>query len=104
LIERGGWRAEHFVPHCLAVQASAALFDDKEGGLSQRHLASQLIAEDFLIALKEFEAVLVEANRNDLVAGLLFEERHHVDIISYTIVQCLRKRSSLGEWMQEEFS
>jgi hypothetical protein len=25
-------------------------------------------------------------------------------MFSYTVVQCLRKRSSFGDWMQEEFS
>src|SRR5258708_39095996 len=77
VIERSGRRAEHFMTGCFTVHPFYALLDNKEGGLSQGHLASTLFTENLLVALQQFEAVFAESTRDNLMPGFLLVDRHH---------------------------
>jgi len=55
----------------LAVHSGNALLNDKESGLTQRHGAAQLVAEELLVPFQESEPVFAQADRNDLMPGLL---------------------------------
>jgi len=67
----------------LAVHADSALLDHQEGSFCQRDTTARLVGQEPLIAFEELEAVFVETNGNDLVAGFLGKDSHAVDTTSY---------------------